>query len=326
MKKIIAYFLCFLSLFFCACSVNAENSSHSSNGSTVSENSQESQSQNGEQETDGKSKADYIHVSFDDVRVCFENLAQKRYACLWDEPFFAWLKTLHEDYGVKFSLFTYSDVLRLMDNRYAPTFSAVSEWLKIGFHADTSGHNLSDISYEKGKSYWTDFVGELQRITGGADNFDRMPRLEFFSGSKDGLCGMRDAEYGALGFLSADDNRAAYYLDELTLEYLYTNDKSKDEVNGLTFFATDVRGDWFAENFTSTNAYRKPIKNTVYEELSYRERTAAFDGAWKSIIFFTHEWQIYDGQALNENTAWVTDVCRYAQGYEIAFAYPQDKI
>ena len=266
------------------------------------------------------------------MQVCWNTLATNRYVSLWDEPFFAWLKVLHEEYGAKFSLYTYTNVLQGVKAEYASELSMAADWLKIGFHADRSGHNLNEISYETGKGYWNAFVEEVRRITndnGETDeikSLDRMPRLEFFSGSKNGLLGMRDASFGALGFLSADDNRNSYYFDGETVEYLYENDNKKDEENRLTFVSTDLRGDWFANGFSSKYTYRTPTEKSVYDELVYREKSSDFDEAWKSVIVFTHEWQVYQNGAINGRSAWITDACRYANEYEIEFAYPQEKI
>ena len=49
-----------------------------------------------------------IHISFDDVASCISNLSKNSYASLFDEPFFGWLKNLHDTYGAKFSLYIYN--------------------------------------------------------------------------------------------------------------------------------------------------------------------------------------------------------------------------
>jgi hypothetical protein len=324
MKKIACLLYAFLFMVGAmGCRANAQDGFSSSQNQSSSQNSVEEMPL---PVPEKKSKAAYIHISFDDVQTCFANLNGEVYESVWQEPFFGWLKSLHIAYGARFSLYTYTSVLRGVSDKYANEFSAASTWLKFGFHADTSGHNLSGISYETGKSYWNEFVGEVIRVTGGTDTLDRLPRLEYFSGSNAGLLGMRDATCGAVGFLSADDSRNSYYFDEQTTEYLYTNDELKDQTNGLLFLSTDVRGDWFADNFSTANAYRKPLKATVYEELAYRERTSAFDGAWQSVIFFTHEWQVYSAKTLNSKKAWVEQACEYAKDYELPFIYPQERV
>ena len=59
----------------------------------------------------------YIHMSFDDVTNCIKNLYTKEYESLFDEPFFSWLRELHNEYGARFSLYVYniSDLSNIPD-------------------------------------------------------------------------------------------------------------------------------------------------------------------------------------------------------------------
>jgi len=271
------------------------------------------------------SKANFIHLSFDDVSASFSNLATNTYTSLWDEPFFEWLKNLNSQYGAKISLYTYNDVLKNIDNQYVQDFAAASSWLKIGFHSDTQGHSLANAGYDTAKQYWTEFVNHIIRVTGSPVFIDRMPRLEFFAGSLDALLGMRDAPYGALGFLSADDSRYSYYFDSYITNCLYTNDYIKDKTNNLVFVSTDIRGDWFFD-FSTQNNYRQPSKTNMFDELVFREQSDGFNRAWKSVIVFTHEWMIYTNGTINQKATCITDVCIYANQYNISFGFLQDQI
>ena len=277
------------------------------------------------EQSNPKSNANYMHLSFDDVSVCFQNLTTEEYSSLFDEPFFAELKRLHEEYGARFSLYTYNSVLCNLSDRYADEFSSNCEWLKIGFHSSSSGFNLSDATYEQGLSYWNDFVENIKRACGSTDCIDRIPRLEYFAGSHQALLGMRDAEHGALGFLSADDNRLSYYFNDDVMTYMYDNDRTKDEESNLVFLSTDIRGDWFF-NFTTSNTYRKPLKSTVLEELTYRNNNPSFEASFDSLIIFTHEWLVYNGTTLNSKLSVITDACRFAKENDIPFDYSQNRI
>ncbi|MBE7084969.1 MAG: hypothetical protein E7368_02815 [Clostridiales bacterium] len=267
----------------------------------------------------------YIHLSFDDVTTCFSNLSTHTYPSLFDEPFFAKLQDLHEEDDAVFSLYTYNTTLAQTPDCYAEEFSANADWLKLGFHSNTQGYSLANESYENGKTYWNTFVRETTRVCGSTASIDRIPRLEYFSGSKPALLGMRDATCGALGFLSADDSRNAYYLGETTLSYLYDNDTYIDEENNLRFLATDIRGDWWF-NFSTNNQYKKPTKTTVKEELEYRFTLPEYEIPMQSVIIFTHEWLVYNGTALNEKFNVVSDACIFAKEQEIPFAFPQEKV
>ncbi len=266
----------------------------------------------------------FMHISFDDVEKCFTNLKNNSYDSLYDEPFFAWLKSLHDTYGAKFSLYAYNNALTSVPNTYADEFLSAKDWLKIGLHADSSSSNFASSTYEQGKTAWNTFVNNVVRITGSYLSVDRMPRLHTFAGSEEALKGMRDASYGAIGFLSADDARNSYYFDQDTTDYLYYNDHITDHENGLLFVATDLRADWF-EGTSASNEYREPTKTSVYEELVERYTNVEYANSISSYIFFGHEWLIYNGTTLDSGKQYFEDVCKFAQDYDIAFDYSQNK-
>ena len=265
----------------------------------------------------------FIHISFDDVQSCFHNLIRNTaYASVYDEPFFGWLRELHRQYGARFSLYSYVEVLEQVPDTYQSEFSQASDWLKIGLHADNS-ETYGNWDYASGREAWNTFGQIVCGITGTYDSLDRMPRLHFYAGSEEALTGMRDAHLGALGFLCADDKRVSYYFDDAIADYLYTNDRITDD-NGLIFLVTDMRGDWFAGDYSTSNQYRKPRYNRVYQDLEYRYASDEFASARGSFIFFCHEWKIYNGTQLNGGTQWVEDICRFARDHGIAITYPQE--
>lgn len=266
----------------------------------------------------------FIHISFDDVNNCFTNLKNKTYNSLYEEPFFNWLKSLHDTYGAKFSLYAYNNSLTNVPNTYAKEFLQAKDWLKIGLHATNSSSNFSSSTYEEGKSAWNTFVNNVVRITGSYLSVDRMPRLHTFAGSEEALKGMRDANYGAIGFLSADDARNSYYFNDATKDYLYYNDHVTDHKNGLIFVATDLRTDWFVGT-SGNNEYRKPTKTNVYDELVYRYSSVEFANSTSSYILFGHEWQFYNGTTLGEGKQYFEDACKFAHDYDIGFDYSQNK-
>ena len=281
---------------------------------------------NGEDGTDGVvlNNASFMHISFDDVEKCFTNLKNNSYDSLYDEPFFNWLKSLHDTYGAKFSLYAYNNALTSVPNTYADEFLQAKDWLKIGLHADNSSSNYGSSTYEQGKTAWNTFVNNVVRITGSYLSVDRMPRLHTFAGSEEALKGMRDANYGAIGFLSADDARNSYYFDQDTTDYLYYNDHITDHKNGLIFVSTDLRADWF-EGTSASNEYRAPTQTSVYDELVARYTNVEYANSVSSYIFFGHEWLIYDGTTLDSGKQYFEDACKFAQDYDIGFDFSQNK-
>ncbi|MBR5439218.1 MAG: hypothetical protein IKV61_03255 [Clostridia bacterium] len=277
------------------------------------------------QEESGKTNAKYMHLSFDDVTLCFQNLTTQNYESLFEEPFFANLKSLHNEYGAKFSLFTYNSTLNNVPNKYASEFIESSDWLKIGFHSNSSGFSLATSTYAQGESYWNTFVNNVERVCGTTSSLDRMPRLEYFAGSKDALLGMKNANLGAMGFLSADDNRLSYYFNDSVMTYLYDNDYIIDSGNNLLFLSTDIRGDWFY-NFTTNNVYRKPLKNNVLSELEYRNNNNAFLSSFESLIIFTHEWLVYNGTTVNSKIECILGACEFAKENSLEYDFPQNRV
>ncbi len=270
--------------------------------------------------------SNYIHISFDDVEKCMNNLINNHYSSLFNEPFFNWLRDLHDEYGAKFSLYTYLNKVSEMPDAYKKDFTENSSWLKFGLHSKNSSDTYENATYEQAANDWNAFVMHVIRFSGSFDSVDRVPRLHYFSGSSDALQGMRDANCGALGFLSADDSRISYDFSDAQADYLKDHDSLLNTENGLMFFKTDMRGDWFTDNFTSVNIYTVPSCETVYDELVYRFSQPQEADAFRSYIFFAHEWQFYNGHSLNQYKKWTEDACRFADDHKLSFDYPQNRI
>lgn len=266
----------------------------------------------------------YMHVSFDDVEICLNNLINNTYNSLFEEPFFAFLKTLHDTYDAKFSLYVWLNTWVLMPLTYAQEFTLNSNWLKIGLHATSSSETYKEKTRAEGMQDWNTFVNATLEVCGSADCIDRCPRLAYFEGSPNAIAGMQSANYGAVGLLSADDDRPAnYFLSKAQREYLYNKDSLTDEYTNIVFIRTDMRGDWFNPSFSTTHNYHIPTQNTVYEELAYRYTQSEFLETNNSLIWFTHEWQIYNGATINSYGQWVIDACKFSKDYRIPCSYPQ---
>lgn len=82
-----------------------------------------------------------VHLSFDDCYLCLKDLTtdSTKYKCLFEQPFFADLKDLHESTGAKFTLYTYEEVndfnIAQLPAKYVKEIKDNCDWLKIGYHA-----------------------------------------------------------------------------------------------------------------------------------------------------------------------------------------------
>lgn len=287
----------------------------------------------------------FMHISFDDISNCLTALINKSVTSLWDEPFFAFLKSLHETYGAKFSLYVFADRFSQLDSTYAEEFEKAKYWLKIGIHAPSSSTSFrfgqgrpaatkpSDyamLNRTAVQTIWNDFVDQVKLVTGSYDSVDRMPRLHYYAAPLSVCRAMQEAKCGALGFLSADDDRQYnYYIETRVLTQKFWSEKVDTIYNDVTdcvLVPTDMRGDWFNPNFTSTYNYDAPVEDNVYDELVRRNGLSDYQNTFNSLIWFAHEWQMYNGNTLNDYKQWVIDACRFAQDYDFDFDYPQNRI
>ncbi len=255
-------------------------------------------------------KIDYMHLSLDDTLFAFRNLTYDDYDSLFDEGYFGALKGLHDEYGAVFSLYTYNTVLEGVPDKYAEEFKANASWLKLGLHSNDHSYRMGTETYENGLAYWNEFVGHVERICGTTDVIDRMPRLEFYDGSKDCVLGMKEAKCGALGFLTRGYNTKAYYYGDQAAEYLSKNDYARDEGNGFLFLSTDMQ-----------------LEETPdpYAELSKRMSDKAFKNKSSSMIIYSHEYYIYNGDSKKTEFDLLESCCKFAKDKGIAFGYPQEK-
>lgn len=294
----------------------------------------------------------YIHISFDDVSHSLLRLKNESYTSIYDEPFFAWLKTLHDTYGAKFSLYAYVNVLEQVPDKYQADFLEAKDWLKIGLHAEDVASNYGDVNltHDEGVAIWKCFAENVFRITGTYESIDRMPKLEGSAGSKEALQGMKDAvsetrdEYGALGFL-ADNVQADGNSETTQLQGVYYLNAEKDADAITTLFAEDFYIDRFDATTTvvetnsdeSLNGFVFVSTDIVFGELNADplKRQEQYEAATSmhSCIALLHEGQIYDENGFitdaEGNTELlknqVEELCKFANGEGIKFNYPQTR-
>lgn len=274
----------------------------------------------------------YMHISFDDVSHSLLRLKNDSYTSLYDESFFAWLKTLHDTYGAKFSLYTYINVLEQVPDTYKDDFAEAKDWIKIGLHAEDAASSYADVNltYDNGRTIWKQFAENVFRITGTYESVDRMPKLEESAGSKEVLLGMRDAvsdsgyKYGVIGFLvdkiqTDGQVKNVYYLNVETdvdaIKTLFTDDFYIDKESGFTFVSTDI------------------ALGSLDADSQKRQEQYTEAASMHSCIALLHEGQIYDENGFITDAegdtellkSQVEELCKFANSEGIKFNYPQTR-
>jgi len=266
----------------------------------------------------------YMHISFDDVSHSLPRLKNEEYKSLYEEPFFAWLKSLHDAYGAKFSIYVHVDILLQVPDTYKEEFAAAKDWLKIGLHAENMSSSYAELDYQTGVTVWNRFAENVLRITGTYESIDRMPKLENSAGSREVLRGMKEADlnseykYGAIGFVANSGDTSTYYLDATAWDTLHTDDFYIDKENDvpfLTFVATDLQ-------FGSLDA-----------DAAKRQEQYATATSMHSCLAFMSEGQIYNENGFIQDEAGTTELlksqveelCKFANSNGIQFSYPQTR-
>lgn len=233
--------------------------------------------------TNGQSQR-VMHISFDDVHYVLQNLTVNKdtYKSIFENPMLKQLKAYHDSYGAVFSLYCFDEFelavgniwkIETLPTAFAQEFVQNSSWLKLGFHS----RGIATGSAEYNINYYNTFTTVMPDIEGRQNCFDLIPRLHGFAGSLDFCKSLKEANPGLIGFLSADDTRASYYLNSTQSSYINSNDSLHDLTNDLYFFRTETRLEYVSNINTFLAQYLTP---------TYANQA-------NIMVIFTHENQLY---------------------------------
>ena len=260
--------------------------------------------------TDGK----FMHLSSDDIITMFKNIYTNAYTSIFEQPTLAFLKSMHDTYGMVFSGYCFWQTddltfnLTQMPSTYAAEFEANSDWLKFGAHyLDNNGGNFGTIDTATGVTYYTNIMTELFRICGTAKSLDFVPRLQNYAGTLEFIQAVKALNLGFIGLITAENVRTNYHLTTPQRDYLTTHDRLYDATNDLKLFATDLR----AENVTDMTV-----------TLNERKAGVAYASRMRDILIFTHEY--YLSQAATQ--AKFEAACQWAVANGYAFDFPQNRM
>ena len=242
-----------------------------------------------------------VHFSCDDVYACLYDLIlnQDTYESIFENDFFAGLKECHVKTGACFTLNTFNTVTTIpnydisnVPTKFQKEFQANKSWLRFAFHAENENTNYASAtdvltSYNK-------FVASIYKLTGDYDCIDRIVRLHYFSGSLENVLLIKDADYGIIGLLTADDMRTSYYLSNEQSETARLKGKYFDLKNELLFIKTLSRNPQTARQELDSN----PL---------YRKNTEIF---W------------HEHENLKHTMTWITDIAEHCNdlGYIHGFS------
>lgn len=212
------------------------------------------------------------HISIDDVSKCFISLSEDsmKYGSIFDEPFFRYLKELHEDYDCSVTCYCFEndgdfDVSQV-PIKYARELADNSDWLKFGFHGiKPMAHRPINVKYSEFTTAFSNFQKAVERFA-SCHNLATMLRLDYFYATPSEVVFLRNN--GVRTLLSADDDRRNYYLPFQKNRQLIH--KNSIEYEGIKYLRTNIR----IEN----------IDFPYFNILKNRNRD--------TLVIFTHEWKL----------------------------------
>ena len=213
-----------------------------------------------------------IHYSVDDVWICLYDIITHNYESIYENSFFAALKSLHETYGICVTLNTFNSFSETpaydisdLPNTYQSELQEAKSWLKFAFHAES---DLSNYSTSTGISAAYDkFVSAIYTFTGDYDCIDPITRLGYFAGTLANVLTIKNKQHGIIGLLCADStNRDSYYLNEAENALVQSKGKYYDLNNELVFIKTIKRDLYTAAAEIENNpCYQKFVEIFCHE-------------------------------------------------------------
>ncbi|MEG0910504.1 MAG: hypothetical protein RSB47_05235 [Ruthenibacterium sp.] len=190
-------------------------------------------------------------LTVDDVIWSLEDIYRKKYASIFENPFFAMLRQLHEQYDTQIQMHLYfqnddnSFNLTMFPTLYKPEFAANANWLRFTFHAfqDQPDSPYRDASYDTVMREGRMVEHEIRRFAG-----------------KEVLCNSTAQHWGdsniyatrafrALGykvlqayfmFDQAGEPYVSYYLNKQQTHHAATRDFWVDTAEDIIFLKDDI--------------------------------------------------------------------------------------
>ncbi len=167
-----------------------------------------------------------LHLSIDDFFITFKELTEQeeRYTSLFEHPVLGFFREMHEKYGAVFHCYCFGEDLESgfsledVTRKYRKEFVENASWLQFGFHGmngasvygDNCGTRIINRDARLAAADYDYICGNLAEIV-GVEALDAFPRIHFFAGTKECCKEWKNAKYGIMGLLAADDDRYSYY-------------------------------------------------------------------------------------------------------------------
>lgn len=228
------------------------------------------------------------HISIDDATMIFKDIWWKEYESIFDNKMLGILQTMHEEYGLKVTLYVFGEMegFAMWDFplEYKAEFQENADWLQIGFHSGEDCDPEED--YQSQQEFELDYnrtESAIWRLAGG-ESVTSVLRLHNWYATEEMVTYLQEERVTAL--LCKDSEEASYCLAEEHVEKLYGSRDGVLEVDGITYYVTDVR--------------LEKVENII-DILETRKKD-------RVIVIFTHAWCFMENsEKLEKAVQWLVE-------------------
>ena len=192
-------------------------------------------------------------MAVDDVIWCFENIwrNQNTYTSIFDDPFLALYRDLHDQYGVPVHMHIYyenddgSFNLSMFPDKYKKEFQANGNWLKFTFHSlkDKPDSPYKYASYEQVMREGKLVEKEILRFA-GKEVMSNITSQHWADSNRRATRAFRNLGFRCMdGYFTFDENgdpRVSYYLNKEQTAHAGSRDFWVDNSEDIIFVTGDI--------------------------------------------------------------------------------------
>lgn len=192
-------------------------------------------------------------IGVDDVIMSLRNIYEHReeYDSIFDDPFFAMYRELHDTYGTHTHMHIYYETvdkrfnLSMFPDKYKQEFAQNAHWLRLSFHAnaDLPDSPYKHASYEEVMADGRRVEKEILRFA-GAEVMDRVTSQHWADSALPGTRAFRDLGFSLIdAYFLIDENgvpAVSYYLNAEQTRHAQTRDFWVDTTENIIFVKDDI--------------------------------------------------------------------------------------
>ena len=197
-----------------------------------------------------KGLANKYRLSLDDNIWFLKDLSNNadRYKSIFENPYLAFLKQVHETYGTKIHLNIYYETdgfnISQLTDKYKSEWKANSNWLRLSFHAFANDPDkpYTNATYEKVKSDCNMVMDQIRRFA-GKESTGPVTTLHWGEATVEGCRALRDSGFKCLPCDFNVDNDlppCSFYLDLEQRRHINKRLIWRDNKEGIIFIRCSI--------------------------------------------------------------------------------------